>query len=604
MTQASSWRRTHTCGELREGRAGERVVLNGWVASRRNLGGIYFVDLRDRYGITQVILPEDLDASAKLSREDCVSVVGTVAVREAPNDALPTGQIELRAESIEKLSSSLTPPFEIEEGSDTAVELRLKYRYLDIRRPDMQRALMHRSRFIGAMRNAFLAREFAEVETPILTKATPEGARDYLVPSRVHGGEFYALPQSPQIFKQILMVAGYDRYVQVARCFRDEDLRADRQPEFTQLDMEMSFVEEEDVFAAWEGIMRDTFKDAMGVDIPTPFPRLTWHEAMEQYGSDKPDTRFDMKLIDAADWVAVSGFGVFEKVLAGGGRVMGLQIAGGGDSISRGNVKKLEEVVKTYGAGGLAWWKPGVEGGAGGSIVKFCQGASGDKLREVMGAKDGDMVVLVAGDESTVWRSLGALRLHVAKELNFVPETDGADAGASGPWNFLWVTRFPMFEWDAEPNDGSDPRWVSLHHPFTAPADWAMEGDPGAMESRAYDLVLNGWELGSGSIRIHRQDTQERVFELLGLSEDEQKLKFGFLLEALSYGPPPHGGFAVGLDRIVALTLGMESIRDVVAFPKTATASDLMCEAPSTVDPHQMKELFIAHEGLPDTPQG
>ncbi|MEO0662125.1 MAG: aspartate--tRNA ligase, partial [Planctomycetota bacterium] len=376
MTQASSWRRTHTCGELREGHAGERVVLNGWVASRRNLGGIYFVDLRDRYGITQVILPEDLDASAKLSREDCVSVVGTVAVREAPNDALPTGQIELRAESIEKLSSSLTPPFEIEEGSDTAVELRLKYRYLDIRRPDMQRALMHRSRFIGAMRNAFLAREFAEVETPILTKATPEGARDYLVPSRVHGGEFYALPQSPQIFKQILMVAGMDRYFQVARCFRDEDLRADRQPEFTQLDMEMSFVEEEDVFAAWEGIMRDTFKDAMGVDIPTPFPRLTWHEAMEQYGSDKPDTRFDMKLIDAADWVAVSGFGVFEKVLAGGGRVMGLQIAGGGDSISRGNVKKLEEVVKTYGAGGLAWWKPGVEGGAGGSIVKFCQGAS------------------------------------------------------------------------------------------------------------------------------------------------------------------------------------------------------------------------------------
>ncbi|MEL6713542.1 MAG: aspartate--tRNA ligase, partial [Planctomycetota bacterium] len=482
--------------------------------------------------------------------------------------------------------------------------LRLKYRYLDIRRPDMQRALMHRSRFIGAMRNAFLAREFAEVETPILTKATPEGARDYLVPSRVHGGEFYALPQSPQIFKQILMVAGMDRYFQVARCFRDEDLRADRQPEFTQLDMEMSFVEEEDVFAAWEGIMRDTFKDAMGVDIPTPFPRLTWHEAMEQYGSDKPDTRFDMKLVDAADWVAVSGFGVFEKVLAGGGRVMGLQIAGGGDSISRGNVKKLEEVVKTYGAGGLAWWKPGVEGGAGGSIVKFCQGASGDKLREVMGAKDGDMVVLVAGDESTVWRSLGALRLHVAKELNFVPETDGADAGGSGPWNFLWVTRFPMFEWDAEPNDGSDPRWVSLHHPFTAPADWAMEGDPGAMESRAYDLVLNGWELGSGSIRIHRQDTQERVFELLGLSEDEQKLKFGFLLEALSYGPPPHGGFAVGLDRIVALTLGMESIRDVVAFPKTATASDLMCEAPSTVDPHQMKELFIAHEGLPDTPQG
>ena len=309
------WRRTHTCGELREEHAGQKVVLNGWVASRRNLGGIYFVDLRDRYGLTQVILPEDLDASARLSREDCVSIVGEVARREAPNEKMPTGLIEVRAASVEKLSSSKTPPFEIEEGSDTAVELRLRYRYLDIRRPDMQRGLMHRSRFIGAMRSAFLARDFAEVETPILTKATPEGARDYLVPSRVHPGEFYALPQSPQIFKQILMVAGMDRYFQVARCFRDEDLRADRQPEFTQLDMEMSFVEEEDVFAAWEGILQDTFREAMGVEIPVPFPRLTWHEAMERYGSDKPDTRFGMELIDAAPWVPHSGFGVFEKII-------------------------------------------------------------------------------------------------------------------------------------------------------------------------------------------------------------------------------------------------------------------------------------------------
>ena len=374
------WRRTHTCGELREEHAGQQVVLNGWVASRRNLGGIYFVDLRDRYGLTQVILPEDLDASARLSREDCVSIVGEVARREAPNEKMPTGLIEVRAASVEKLSSSKTPPFEIEEGSDTAVELRLRYRYLDIRRPDMQRGLMHRSRFIGAMRSAFLARDFAEVETPILTKATPEGARDYLVPSRVHPGEFYALPQSPQIFKQILMVAGMDRYFQVARCFRDEDLRADRQPEFTQLDMEMSFVEEEDVFSAWEGILQDTFREAMGVEIPVPFPRLTWHEAMERYGSDKPDTRFGMELIDAAPWVPHSGFGVFEKIIEGGGRVMGITIPGGGEAISRGNVKKLEEVVKTYGAGGLAWWKPGVEGGAGGSIVKFCQGESGEKL--------------------------------------------------------------------------------------------------------------------------------------------------------------------------------------------------------------------------------
>ena len=598
------WRRTHTCGELREEHAGQRVVLNGWVASRRNLGGIYFVDLRDRYGLTQVILPEDLDASARLSREDCVSIVGEVARREAPNEKMPTGLIEVRAASVEKLSSSKTPPFEIEEGSDTAVELRLRYRYLDIRRPDMQRGLMHRSRFIGAMRSAFLARDFAEVETPILTKATPEGARDYLVPSRVHPGEFYALPQSPQIFKQILMVAGMDRYFQVARCFRDEDLRADRQPEFTQLDMEMSFVEEEDVFSAWEGILQDTFREAMGFGIPVPFPRLTWHEAMERYGSDKPDTRFGMELIDAAPWVPHSGFGVFEKIIEGGGRVMGITIPGGGEAISRGNVKKLEEVVKTYGAGGLAWWKPGVDGGAGGSIVKFCQGESGEKLREVMGAGEGDMCAFVAGDQDVVWKALGALRLHVGRELGMIPGTDGAAAGGTGPWNFLWVTRFPMFEWDAEPNDGSDPRWVSLHHPFTAPADWDMEGDPGDMESRAYDLVMNGWELGSGSIRIHREDTQTRVFELLGLGPEEQSQKFGFLLEALSFGAPPHGGFAVGLDRIVALTLGMESIRDVVAFPKTSTASDLMCDAPSTVSGHQMDELFIAHSDLPTPKDG
>lgn len=603
-SQGASWKRTHTCGELREADAGTRVVLNGWVQTRRNLGGIYFVDLRDRYGVTQVILPEDLEASVKLSREDCVSIVGEVAKREAPNDRMPTGLIEVRVESVEKLSSSKTPPFEIEEKSDTAVELRLKYRYLDIRRPDMQRSLLHRSRFIGAMRNAFLARNFAEVETPILTKATPEGARDYLVPSRVHGGEFYALPQSPQIFKQILMVGGMDRYFQVARCFRDEDLRADRQPEFTQLDMEMSFVEEEDVFEAWEGVLRDTFKDAMGVVIPTPFPRMTWHEAMERFGSDKPDTRFGMELVNAEAWVSASGFGVFEKIVESGGRVMGLTVPGGGEAISRGNVKKLEEVVKTYGAKGMAWWKPGVEGGAGGSIVKFCQGESGDKLREVMGAKDGDMVVFVADSKEICWRALGALRLHIAKDLNFVPETDSADAGSTGPWNFLWVTHFPMFEWDAEPADGSDPRWVSLHHPFTAPADWEMAGDPGDMESRAYDLVMNGWELGSGSIRIHRQETQEKVFGLLGLSDEERELKFGFLLEALSYGPPPHGGFAVGLDRIVALTLGMESIRDVVAFPKTATASDLMCDAPSKVDPHQMRELYIAHSGLPEPAEG
>ena len=593
----ASWRRTHNCGELREDHDGTEVTLNGWVQQRRNLGGIYFIDLRDRYGMTQVVLPEDL--AAKLAREDCVAISGVVTKREAPNDKMPTGQIELRADHVEKLSSSKTPPFEIEEGSDTAVELRLQYRYLDLRRPDMQRGLMHRSRFIGAMRAAFLRRDFAEVETPILTKATPEGARDYLVPSRVHAGEFYALPQSPQIFKQLLMVSGMDRYFQVARCFRDEDLRADRQPEFTQLDMEMSFVEEEDVFAAWEGVLSETFKDSMDVEIPVPFPRLTWQEAMDRYGSDKPDTRFGMELIDAADWVPHSGFGVFEKIVAGGGRVMGLTVKGGSDSVSRGNIKKLEEVCKTYGAKGMAWWKPGLEGGAAGSIVKFCQGESGAKLMETMGAQEGDLLVFVADETAVCWKALGALRLHLGKTLGLIPEVDGADQGGKGPWNFLWVTHFPMFEWDGEPADGGKPRWVSQHHPFTAPDDWELAGDPAQMGSRAYDLVLNGWELGSGSIRIHRQDTQSKVFDLLGLSEDEVKLKFGFLLEALSYGPPPHGGFAVGLDRIVALTLGMESIRDVVAFPKTTAAADLMCDAPSTVDPHQMTELFIEHANLP-----
>jgi len=597
--ERAGWQRTHTCGALREEHAGSKAVLNGWVASRRNLGGIYFIDLRDRYGVTQVVLPEDLDASAKLAREDCISVTGEVTLREAPNDRMPTGMVELRAASVEKLSASKTPPFEIEENLDTSVELRLKHRYLDLRRPDMQRALMHRSRFIGAMRAAFLAREFAEVETPILTKATPEGARDYLVPSRVHPGDFYALPQSPQIFKQILMVSGMDRYFQVARCFRDEDLRADRQPEFTQLDMEMSFVEEEDVFAAWEGVLADTFKSSMGVELPTPFPRVTWREAMERFGSDKPDTRFGMELVDVADWVGVSGFGVFEKMVADGKRVMAIAVPGGGEAVSRGNMKKLEEVARTYGAKGLAWWKPGVEGGAGGSIVKFCQGESGAKLCEVTGAGEGDLILLVGDEEPTTWRALGALRLHVARELGMLPDVDGADAGSTGPWNFLWVTHFPMFERDEEPADGGPPRWVSLHHPFTAPSDWDMPGDPGTMESRAYDLVLNGWELGSGSIRIHRQETQEKVFDLLGLDQAQQQAKFGFLLDALSYGPPPHGGFAVGLDRIVALTLGMESIRDVVAFPKTASATDLMCDAPSGVEPYQMGDLYIRHDGLP-----
>ena len=602
MSQASTtptglgWKRTHTCGAPRASDVGKTVTLNGWVDARRDLGGIYFVELRDRYGLTQIVLRDGLEDAARIGPEFVLSVTGEVVARDEKNvnPKHPTGEIEVVVNELRILSDSPTPPIEIIDDLDAAVDVRLRYRFLDLRRGPLQKSIAHRSKFVNAMRRAFEKHEFLEIETPILTRATPEGARDYLVPSRVHPGNFYALPQSPQIFKQILMVSGMDRYFQVARCFRDEDLRADRQPEFTQLDMEMSFVEEEDVFACWEKVMAETFKEALGVDIPTPFPRLSWREAMERFGSDKPDTRFGMELIDAAEWVPVSGFKVFQGALDSGGRVMGLCVKGGGSAVSRGQVKKLEEVVKTHGAKGLAWWKPGESGGAAGSIVKFCEGESGARLCEVMGAEEGDLLVFVADTEATTWKALRALRLHLGKELGLMPETDGVDGGATGPWNFLWVTAFPMFEWDEDAQ-----RWFSSHHPFTAPDDWEMAGDPGSMSSRAYDLVLNGWELGSGSIRIHRADTQSKVFELLGLSADEAQHKFGFLLEALSYGPPPHGGFAVGLDRIVALTAGLDSIRDVVAFPKTTAASDLMCEAPSTVEPDQLDELAIRSTAEP-----
>ena len=590
---ADAWRRTHLCGELREQHVGERVILNGWVAKRRNLGGIYFLDVRDRYGLTQVVLDgseswDGAEGAEHLSPEDVVSVTGEVVLREQPNAELPTGLIEVRVQAIRKLASSQLPPFEIVRDLDTNIDLRLRYRFLDLRRPDMQEKLAHRSRFIGAMRNAFLKRSFLEIETPILTKATPEGARDYLVPSRVHPGKFYALPQSPQIFKQILMVSGMDRYFQVARCFRDEDLRADRQPEFTQLDMEMSFVEEEDVFACWEGIMGDTFRDAMDVELPEAFPRLTWHEAMERFGIDKPDTRFGCELRCLAEWVPTTDFGVFKKALEGGGRVMAFAVPGGGSRVSRGALKSLEKFAKELGAPGLAWWKPAESGGAAGPMARFCEGDVGADLLQRLGVEEDALVLFSAGEQALVWRVLGELRLRLGRDLGLIPE---------GQWNFLWGTSFPMFEWDEEAQ-----RWFSSHHPFTAPEDWELEGDPGSMASRAYDLVLNGWELGSGSIRIHRQDTQRRVFELLGIGPEEQQHKFGFLLDALSYGAPPHGGLGLGLDRLVALTLGLDSIRDVVAFPKTTAASDAMCDAPSTVEPDQLAEVHVRTVEAPADP--
>jgi len=579
------WRRTHTCGELRAEHVGSAVTLNGWVHSRRDHGGIYFVDLRDRYGITQVVLGENVSGAVQLSSEDVVSVRGRVVARDERNrnPERPTGDVEVAVDRLTLLAKARTPPMEVAGGDLPAVETRLRYRYLDLRRPAMQANLLHRARFISAMRRAFEAQGFVDVETPVLTKATPEGARDYLVPSRVHPGCFYALPQSPQIFKQILMVSGFDRYYQVARCFRDEDLRADRQPDFTQLDMEMSFVEENDVFAVWERVLGDTFRDALGIELELPFPRMRYQEAMERYGSDKPDVRFGMELVDAAGWAEASDFRVFRDVLASGGRVKGIVVPAS-ITLSRADVDGLGRFVADFGAKGLAWWRVADDGGSG-PLARFCQGDRGRALAEAMGAARGDLCLFVAGPGAMVARALGELRAHLGRRFGL----------ARPGYAFLWVTHFPLLAWDEK-----EERWVSAHHPFTAPEDWELGGadrDPGSIASRAYDLVMNGWELGSGSVRIHRSDTQRRVFDLLGLGEAEQTEKFGFLLEALGYGAPPHGGFAMGLDRVVALTAGLDNIRDVIAFPKTASAADLMCQAPSPVRPEQLADLHIGLAG-------
>jgi len=585
-TTGADWRRTHTCGDLRKADVGQTVVLNGWVHKRRDHGGIYFVDLRDRYGLTQVVIGTHLADAIKLSPEDTVSVTGRVVARD-PHNVNPdrvTGEIEVMADALIILSKSKTPPFQIED-EDVAVETRLRWRYIDLRRPAMQKNMVHRSRFINAMRRSFERQNFVEVETPILTRATPEGARDYLVPSRVHPGEFYALPQSPQLFKQILMVAGMDRYFQVARCFRDEDLRADRQPEFTQLDMEMSFVEESDIFACWEKVMKETFKEALNIDIQVPFQRLSWTEAMERYGVDKPDLRFGLELVDVGAWAAQSTFKVFADCVANGGRVKAIVVPKQHE-LSRKDIEGLEVVAKAAGAKGLAWWRCGADGGVG-PLARFAAAEQGAALMKALGANEGDVALFVADKQKVVWRALGELRNTVGKR--FFP-------AKPGEYRFAWVTEFPMFEWDEETQ-----RFYSAHHPFTAPLDWDMGGpdaekEPKRLEallSRAYDLVMNGWELGSGSVRIHRTDVQQRIFSILGISPEEQQRKFSFLLEALSFGAPPHAGFAVGLDRLSALTLGLDNIRDVVAFPKTASATDLMCGAPSVIDPKQLEEVHV-----------
>ncbi|MBL8801797.1 MAG: aspartate--tRNA ligase [Planctomycetes bacterium] len=583
-----SWQRTHTCGELRRSHVGANVTLNGWVHARRDHGGIYFLDLRDRYGLTQVVIGEQLAATLKFGPEFVLSVRGKVNAREGAqvNSERPTGEVEVIAESIDVLSASPVPPIDISGATETALETRLKYRYIDLRRAQMQRNLEHRSRFINAMRRAFERQQFIEVETPILTKATPEGARDYLVPSRVHPGEFYALPQSPQIFKQILMVAGLDRYFQVARCFRDEDLRADRQPEFTQLDMEMSFVEEEDVFAAWEQVLVETFRDALGVELSVPFPRMRWEEAMERYGVDKPDLRFGLELKAVDTWARSCDFQVFRGALESGGRVMGLVVPAQ-HGLSRKDITDLETVAKGLGAKGLAWWKAGEAGGAG-PLAKFCATPEAARsLMQALGAAEGDTCLFMADRKSLARKVLGELRNQLGRKLGLIPKEQR--------WAFTWVTHFPLFEWDEDAQ-----RYFSAHHPFTAPEDWSLGGamaggspDLGALSSRAYDLVLNGWELGSGSVRIHRADVQQKIFSLLGIGPEDQKRKFGFFVDALAFGAPPHAGFALGLDRTSALTLGLDNIRDVIAFPKTASATDLMCDAPSTVDPSQLAEVHV-----------
>ena len=578
-------------GSLRVSNVGETIQLLGWVQRRRDHGGVIFVDLRDRSGFVQVVFNPDMPdfASAeRLRSEFVVSILGKVRQRPegASNPNLATGEIEVVAQSLEILNGAKTPPFYIQDDVDVDETLRLKYRYLDLRRPEMQEVFRTRHRITSIMRNYFDGQGFYEIETPMLIKSSPEGARDYLVPSRVHPGEFYALPQSPQIFKQLLMVSGMEKYFQIVRCFRDEDLRADRQPEFTQLDVEMSFVEEEDIFPMMEELMVRIFKETTGREIPRPFPRLTYRDAMELYGSDKPDLRFGMEMIDVAEVVKDSNFKVFTDTLAKGGRVKGL-CAKGCAGMPRRELDGLVNYVNIYGAKGLAYIVLAEEG-VKSPIAKFFSEEQLNTLISHMRGETGDILFFVADKEAVVADALGHLRLELGKRLGLIPEE---------ALNFLWVTEFPLLEWDEE-----DKRYVAIHHPFTSPMleDLPLlQTDPGKVRAKAYDMVLNGIELGGGSIRIHQREVQELMFELLGLSPEEADAKFGYLLEAFEYGTPPHGGIAFGLDRLTMLLTGKDNIRDVIAFPKTQSAADLMIQAPSTVAEKQLKELHIKTDILP-----
>ena len=582
-------KRSHRCGELSAANVGQTVTVMGWVQKQRNKGGIIFVDLRDRSGLLQIIFEEsdcgseNFAKAEKFRSEFVVAVVGTVEKRAgAVNENLATGDIEIRAKETRILSEAETPPFPIEADSKTKEELRLKYRYLDLRRPDLQGKLILRSKIAAAIRSFLTNEGFLEIETPMLTKSTPEGARDYLVPSRVHPGNFYALPQSPQLFKQLLMCAGYDRYFQLAKCFRDEDLRADRQPEFTQVDMELSFVDVDDVIEVNERLLKYVCKEAIGLDVELPIKRMTWHEAMNRFGSDKPDTRFGMELCDVSEVVKDCGFGVFTSALENGGSVRGINAKGQAE-MPRKKIDAFVEFAKGYGAKGLAYLSVMPDGTYKSSFAKFMTEEQLDALVKAMDGEKGDLLLFAADKNTIVWNVLGALRIEVAKQMDLIDPNK---------FNFLWVTEFPLLEWSEEEN-----RYTAMHHPFTMPMEedlQYLDSDPGRVRAKAYDIVLNGTELGGGSVRIFQEDIQEKMFEVLGFTKEAAHERFGFLLDAFKYGVPPHAGLAYGLDRLVMLLVKADSIREVIAFPKVKDASCLMTDAPNVVDEKQLEELAIA----------
>ncbi|OOM79454.1 aspartate--tRNA ligase [Clostridium sp. BL-8] len=579
-------KRTMMCGEPREEHVGKKITLMGWVQRNRKLGGLEFIDLRDKTGIMQVVFGEEINVEAfekakSVKPEYCIAVTGEVVKRESVNENMPTGFVELKCETIKILSESETPPIYIKENLDAAENIRLKYRYLDLRRPDMQKIFAIRSKTTKAIRDYLEEHNFLDVETPILTKSTPEGARDYLVPSRNYPGMFYALPQSPQIFKQLLMVSGFDRYYQIAKCFRDEDLRANRQPEFTQVDMELSFVEQDDIMAVNEGLIAHVFKKVAGVDVKLPIKRMTFKDAMEKYGSDKPDLRFGMEITNITEDVKDLDFVVFKSAIEAGGCVRALCLKGGAE-LGRKPLDKLGEFIKTYKAKGLAWIQL-KEDGVKSSIAKFLTDDVTNSIVKTMNAENGDAILIVADKDSVVFQSLGALRLELAKQFDLIKDKN--------EFNFTWITEFPLFEYSEE-----EERYTACHHPFTAPMDEDLnfiESNPGAVRSKAYDLVLNGEELGGGSIRIHDMALQERMFKALGFTQEAAWERFGFLLQAFKFGPPPHGGLAFGLDRMIMFLAGTENIKDVIAFPKNQNAYCYLSEAPNIADEKQLTELGI-----------